>query len=131
MAPSYEASTLEVFARIVEKGLVYRKLKPVPWSVANQTALAEAEFEYQDVTDSSVFVDFPLLTPSPGTPGEGWGEGVFFLVWTTTPWTLPANLAIAAGPEIEYAFVRLQKRQRAADWHRRSAFRQNKGHPPP
>jgi isoleucyl-tRNA synthetase len=106
MNPSYEASTLEVFAKIVEKGLVYRKLKPVPWSVANQTALADAELEYQDVTDSSVYVEFPILTPSPGTPGEGWGEGVFLLVWTTTPWTLPANLAIAAGPEIEYALVR-------------------------
>jgi len=123
MAPSYEACTLEVFAKIVEKGLVYRKLKPVPWSVANQTALADAELEYQDVTDGSVFVEFPLLTPSPGTPvfdpeaephaqtrrGEGWGEGVFLLVWTTTPWTLPANLAIAAGPEIEYALVRYIK----------------------
>ena len=109
MAPPYEASTLEVFAKIVEKGLVYRKLKPVSWSVANQTALAEAELEYQDVTDSSVFVEFPLLSPSPGTPGEGWGEGVVFLVWTTTPWTLPANLAIAAGSEIEYALVRYTK----------------------
>jgi isoleucyl-tRNA synthetase len=119
MKPAYEASTLEVFAKIVEKGLVYRKLKPVPWSVANQTALADAELEYQDVTDSSVYVEFPLLTPSPGTPGEGsgigdcprpgWGEGAFLLVWTTTPWTLPANLAIAAGPEIEYAVVKYSR----------------------
>ena len=101
MAPSYEASTLEVFARIVEKGLVYRKLKPVPWSVANQTALADAELEYQDVTDSSVFVEFPTTDSTTGA--------THMLVWTTTPWTLPANLAIAAGAEIEYALLRYNK----------------------
>ena len=98
MAPEYEASTLEVFAKIVEKGLVYRKLKPVPWSVANQTALADAELEYQDVTDSSVFVEFPLKHNHSGA--------THLLVWTTTPWTLPANLAVAAGPEIVYALAR-------------------------
>jgi isoleucyl-tRNA synthetase len=101
MAPSYEASTLEVFAKIVEKGLVYRKLKPVPWSVANQTALADAELEYQDVTDSSVYVEFPTTDNSTGA--------THLLVWTTTPWTLPANLAIAAGPDIEYSLVRYHK----------------------
>jgi isoleucyl-tRNA synthetase len=101
MAPSYEASTLEVFAKIVEKGLVYRKLKPVPWSVANQTALADAELEYQDVTDSSVYVEFPTTDSRTGA--------THLLVWTTTPWTLPANLAIAAGPEIEYSLVRYNK----------------------
>ena len=101
MAPSYEASTLEVFARIVEKGLVYRKLKPVPRSVANQTALADAELEYQDVTDSSVFVEFPTT--------DSTTCATHMLVWTTTPWTLPANLAIAAGAEIEYALVRYNK----------------------
>ncbi len=60
MAPEYEARTLEVFARFVEAGLVYKKLKPVPWSVSNQTALADAELEYQDVTDPSVYVEFPV-----------------------------------------------------------------------
>ena len=68
MKPAYEAQTLEVFARMVEKGLVYRKLKPVPWSIANQTALADAELEYQDVVDNSVYVEFPLLAPIDGTP---------------------------------------------------------------
>ena len=63
MAPAYEACTLEVFARFVEAGLVYKQLKPVPWSVANQTALADAELEYQDVEDTSVYVEFPLTTP--------------------------------------------------------------------
>jgi isoleucyl-tRNA synthetase len=97
MKPSYEASTLEVFAKIVERGLVYRKLKPVPWSVANQTALADAELEYQDVTDSSVFVEFPVT--------GGVSKATHFLVWTTTPWTLPANLAIAVGPDFDYVLV--------------------------
>jgi len=105
MKPGYEAATLEVFARFVEAGLVYRKLKPVPWSIANQTALADAELEYQDVQDKSVYVEFPILSPSPGTPGEGWGEGAFLLVWTTTPWTLPANLAIAVHPKVKYNAV--------------------------
>src|SRR5206468_1117390 len=60
MTPDYEASTLEVFAKFVEAGLVYKKLKPVPWSIQNQTALAEAELEYQDVEDASVFVEFAV-----------------------------------------------------------------------
>src|SRR5688572_5530828 len=103
MTPDYEASTLEVFARFVEDGLVYRQLKPVPWSVANQTALAEAELEYKDVEDPSVFVEFPA---APGTEvTKRFDRPVYFLVWTTTPWTLPANLAIAVHPAARYAFV--------------------------
>ncbi len=93
MTPSYEASTLEVFAKFVEAGLVYKKLKPVPWSVSNQTALADAELEYKDVEDTSIFVEFPL------------GKNEYLLVWTTTPWTLPANLAVSVHPEVEYAVV--------------------------
>jgi isoleucyl-tRNA synthetase len=95
MSPRYEAATLEVFARFVEAGLVYKKLKPVPWSIENQTALADAELEYQDRTDDSVFVEFPLE-----------GENEFLLVWTTTPWTLPANLAVAVHPDVEYSRVK-------------------------
>ena len=96
MKPEYEAGTLEVFAKIVEAGLVYKKLKPVPWSVANQTALADAELEYKDVEDLSVFVEFP---------DSGGEEAINYLVWTTTPWTLPANLAVAVHPDVEYSFV--------------------------
>ena len=95
MTRDYEASTLEVFAKFVEAGLVYRKLKPVPWSIANQTALADAELEYKDVDDNSVYVEFPLV--------DGTGS---LLIWTTTPWTLPANLAIAAGPDVSYVRVK-------------------------
>jgi isoleucyl-tRNA synthetase len=102
MRPAYEAQTLEVFARFVEKGLVYRKLKPVPWSIANQTALADAELEYKDVTDNSVYVEFPLTQPIDGTPA-------YLLVWTTTPWTLPANLAVAVHKDVDYSLVRYHR----------------------
>ena len=103
MKPDYEAETLEVFARFVEAGLVYKQLKPVPWSVASQTALADAELEYQDVEDPSVYVEFPV---APGTEvAQKFDKPVCFLVWTTTPWTLPANLAIAVHSEVRYAFV--------------------------
>ncbi|MDB5357959.1 MAG: Isoleucyl-tRNA synthetase, partial [Phycisphaerales bacterium] len=107
MAPSYEAQTLEVFARIVEKGLVYRKLRPVPWSIANQTALADAELEYQDVTDNSVYVEFPLTDSLAAQKLFGTSESYPFalLVWTTTPWTLPANLAVAIHPDVDYVAV--------------------------
>lgn len=108
MVPSYEASTLEVFAKFVEAGLVYKQLKPVPWSVANQTALADAELEYQDVTDPSVYVEFPV-DPATELAKLAGGKPAYFLVWTTTPWTLPANLAIAAGPQVRYALVEYTK----------------------
>ncbi len=104
MSGSYEAATLEVFARFVERGLVYKKLKPVPWSIANQTALADAELEYQDVEDNSIFVRFGLVDPAAGRAVFGLTEDVplDLLVWTTTPWTLPANLAVAVHPQVRY-----------------------------
>ncbi len=108
MAPEYEASTLEVFAKFVEAGLVYKKLKPVPWSIQNQTALADAELEYKDVEDPSIFVEF--LAENQAYLREQLGLSdlapVHFLIWTTTPWTLPANLAVAVHPEVNYMFVR-------------------------
>jgi isoleucyl-tRNA synthetase len=98
MKPEYECETLEVFARFVEAGLVYKQLKPVHWSIANQTALADAELEYKDVDDKSIYVEFPAV-----------GESHGFLIWTTTPWTLPANLAIAVHPDVEYAYVKFRR----------------------
>jgi isoleucyl-tRNA synthetase len=103
----YEAATLDVFARFVEAGLVFKQLKPVSWSVVNQTALAEAELEYKDVEDPSVYVEFPA---EPSTDlARAVGLPLYFMIWTTTPWTLPANLAIAAGPQVRYAFVEYTK----------------------
>ena len=107
MSPEYEAATLEVFAKFVEHGLVYRKLKPVHWSVANRTALAEAELEYRDREDPSVWVEFALENPGDFKGRFGLREAAkpSLLIWTTTPWTLPANLAIAVHPEVEYDIV--------------------------
>jgi len=116
MRPQYEANTLEVFARVVENGLVYKQLKTVPWSIANQTALADAELEYADVDDTSVYVEFPLANPGAFKAKFDLrvNAKVSLLIWTTTPWTLPANLAIAANPEVEYAIVKFKKNE---EWH--------------
>ncbi|CAN5855796.1 hypothetical protein BH11PLA1_BH11PLA1_12810 [soil metagenome] len=182
MKPAYEGATLEVLSGLLREGLVYRALKPVHWSVANQTALAEAELEYEDRTDLSVYVDFEAAdaaaiydafglkenaeeedhaedaegakeaeklesedegaegapndsgagvppagesaasTPRPPKgswklakpaepaasmprPGTRPLQSPCFMIWTTTPWTLPANLAIAINPKFEYALV--------------------------
>ena len=111
MDSRYEAATLDVFARMVEHGLVYKKLKPVHWSIANRTALADAELEYQDRDDPSVWVEFAAQNPGEFKSRFDLREQgkVNFLIWTTTPWTLPANLAIAVGPEVEYDFVAYEK----------------------
>lgn len=92
MHPSYEARTLRILAELVARGLVYQALRPVHWSTGCQTALAEAEIEYQQRQDLSLYILFPLQN-RPST---------YLLVWTTTPWTLPANVAIAAGPTLTY-----------------------------
>ena len=118
MAPEYEAETLDVFAKFVEAGLVYKQLKPVQWSIANQTALAEAELEYKDVEDNTVYVEFPVANPgaTKGKYGLRVDAPVNLLIWTTTPWTLPANLATAVHPDVEYAFVKYTRggRERVA-----------------
>ncbi|RMH15234.1 MAG: isoleucine--tRNA ligase [Acidobacteria bacterium] len=111
MTPAYERAVLEVFAELLDQGLVYRALKPVHWSIANQTALAEAELEYRERRDPSVYVAFEADSPAavaaafgvrfdPGDPAPA------FLIWTTTPWTLPANMLIAVEPGFRYALVR-------------------------
>ncbi len=95
LTPQYEADIIRVFATLAEKGLVYQSRKPVSWSFGAHTALAEAEVEYKDRTDTAVFVRFPIV------------EGLFagessIVIWTTTPWTLPANLGIALHPRFTY-----------------------------
>src|SRR5207249_9193610 len=83
-------------------------LKPVHWSIANQTALADAELEYKDVEDESVYVEFPVANPGAFKGKFDLRENALsnFLIWTTTPWTLPANMAIAVHPDVEYALVK-------------------------
>ncbi len=102
MNPAYEAEILRVFAVFVEKGLVYESKKPVFWSTGAQTALAEAEVEYQERKDTAVYVNFPIAT------GQLAGKASI-LVWTTTPWTLPANLAIAVHPKELYVVQEFRK----------------------
>ena len=93
----YEADELRLFADIVEKGFVYRGKKPVYWSIPCRTALAEAEVEYKDHVSPSIYVKFPVV----GQPNT------FVLIWTTTPWTLPANLAVAFNNKLEYVQVEI------------------------
>lgn len=141
MSKEFEGATLEVFADLVEQGLVYRQLKAVHWSIANETALAEAELEYEDREDISVYVDFEAadgdevydafglpardefieheesveeneggITADEAAAGAAEesgrpGQRPCFMIWTTTPWTLPANLAIAVNPAFTYALA--------------------------
>jgi isoleucyl-tRNA synthetase len=93
----YEADELRLFADIVVKGFVYRGKKPVYWSIPCRTALAEAEVEYHDHVSQSVFVKFPVV-------GR---EKTFVVIWTTTPWTLPANLAVAYNEKLQYVQVKV------------------------
>jgi isoleucyl-tRNA synthetase len=97
--PKYEAEILRAFAVFVEQGLVYQSMKPVFWSTGAQTALAEAEVEYQERDDTAVYVKFPIVS------GELAGKASM-AIWTTTPWTLPANQAIAVHPDYEYVVGR-------------------------
>ena len=101
MAPGYEASILRVFAKLVENGSIYQAKKPVQWSYGAQTALAEAEVEYADKESPALFVKFPLVT------GDLAGKASI-PIWTTTPWTLPANLGLAVHPEFTYVVGRFK-----------------------
>jgi isoleucyl-tRNA synthetase len=105
MSNTYEAETARLFGRFVERGFVYKGARPVYWCIRDQTALAEAEVEYQQHRSPSVYVKFPLAgDPALIDPALA-GRRVFFLIWTTTPWTLPANLGIAVHPDFEYSAV--------------------------
>ncbi|HXI61450.1 MAG TPA: isoleucine--tRNA ligase [Pyrinomonadaceae bacterium] len=105
MSDHYEAETARLFARFVERGFVYKGARPVYWCIHDQTALAEAEVEYEQHTSPSVYVKFPLQSdPALIDPALA-GRKVFALIWTTTPWTLPANLGIAVHPDYDYVAV--------------------------
>ena len=114
LKPQYEKGILEIFAELVGNGLVYKQLKPIHWSIGCETALADAELEYKDITSASIFVNFPVAAESVGRLGElGLVEGdeakVCFMIWTTTPWTLAANLAVAVHPLLDYVSVSYEK----------------------
>ncbi len=102
MARPYEASTLEAFYGFLEKGFVYRGLKPVYWCIHDRTALAEAEVEYANHTSPSVYVRYRLTSDPAAVSPSLAGREVYTIIWTTTPWTLPASLAVAFHPDFEY-----------------------------
>ena len=95
-----EARQIEVFAKMAQKGLIFKGLKPVYWSPSSESALAEAEIEYKDRKDPSIFVSFPVVKGNDKVK-----EKENLVIWTTTPWTLPGNLAIAVGEQFYYAKV--------------------------
>jgi isoleucyl-tRNA synthetase len=127
MNPGYEADILRVFAKLVEGGCVYQSKKPVQWSYGAQTALAEAEVEYQDKESPAIFVKFPVVT------GALAGKASI-PIWTTTPWTLPANLGLAVHPEFTYVVGRFKNeiadreetlvivRELITDFHTKTGF---------
>lgn len=106
LKPKYEQGILEIFAELVGNGLVYKQLKPIHWSVGCETALADAELEYKDIASASIFVNFPLDDASADKARQLGlapdGTDVCFMIWTTTPWTLVANLAVALHPQLDY-----------------------------
>ena len=102
MDPAYEAWVLRVFAKLVEAGAVYQSMRPVQWSYAHHTALAEAEVEYQEDTSTAIYVAFPMQEPVHG-------HACKLVIWTTTPWTLPSNLGIALHPDSVYVVQKFCK----------------------
>ncbi len=106
-APAFEADIIRTFAAFIEKGLVYRSKKPVYWSIPFETALAEAEIEYQDHISIAIWVKFRVPTSEAEKFGLPSDKPLFVVIWTTTPWTIPANLAIALHPEIDYVVADL------------------------
>lgn len=107
LKPEFEAKQVEIFGEMAKKGYIYKGLKPVYWCTDCETALAEAEIEYADHTTDSIYVKFPVVDDrglfSDAVPDQ---ERVYFVIWTTTTWTLPANMAICLNPDIEYGLVR-------------------------
>ena len=99
LQPYYEAEQIRVFAKMAELGLIFKGLKPVYWSPSSESALAEAEIEYQDKKDATIFVKMDVID------GKGLVDGASLVIWTTTPWTIPGNLAVCAGPDIDYSLV--------------------------
>ncbi|MEK5174780.1 isoleucine--tRNA ligase [Heyndrickxia sp. FSL W8-0496] len=100
LKPEYEAQQIKVFGEMAKKGYIYKGMKPVYWSPSSESALAEAEIEYKDIKSPSIYVAFEVKD----------GKGVLeantkIIIWTTTPWTIPANLGIAVNPEIDYVVV--------------------------
>ena len=109
LAPEFEAKQIEVFGEMAKKGYIYKGMKPVYWCAYDETALAEAEIEYNDDPCDSIYVKFELLDDLGGKIREmaGVPEKVYFVIWTTTTWTLPGNLGICLNPDYAYSVVKV------------------------
>ncbi|MEZ5346388.1 MAG: isoleucine--tRNA ligase [Pyrinomonadaceae bacterium] len=105
MSHEYESETARLFGKYLERGYVYKGARPVYWCVHDQTALAEAEVEYAEHTSPSIYVKFPLVSDASQIDEALTGKEVFVLIWTTTPWTIPANLGITVHPDFEYSAI--------------------------
>ena len=105
LKPAYEAKQIKVFGEMAKKGYIYKGKKAVYWCTHCETALAEAEIEYGEEKSHAIFVKFPLKEDKGLLPAAAKDKDVFVVIWTTTPWTLPANVAIAVHPDFEYAWV--------------------------
>ncbi|NLF34402.1 MAG: class I tRNA ligase family protein, partial [Clostridiales bacterium] len=103
--PAFEAEQIRVFGKMAEKGYIYKGMKPVYWCPADQTALAEAEIEYADDPCSSLYVKFPLRDDKGKLARYGDLSRMFFVIWTTTPWTLPGNMAVALNAGLDYVLL--------------------------
>jgi len=108
MDPAFEAEEVRVFGRMYEKGYIYKGRKPVYWCPSDETALAEAEIEYQDDKCESIYVKFPVKDDLGKLSAFGPLDKMFFVIWTTTTWSLPGNLAIALHPAAEYALAKAE-----------------------
>src|SRR5690625_4432415 len=103
LTKDYEAAQIRVFGEMAKKGFIYKGLRPVHWSPSSESALAEAEIEYHDVRSPSIYVAFDIVD------GKGLlDDDVQFVIWTTTPWTIPANLGISIHPDLEYSVVQVK-----------------------
>ncbi|MDD4169122.1 MAG: isoleucine--tRNA ligase [Desulfotomaculaceae bacterium] len=105
LMPNFEARQIGVFGEMAKKGFIYKGLKPVYWCAACETALAEAEVEYGDEESASIYVRFAVKNGQGVLPEED----TYVVIWTTTPWTLPANVAICLHPDYEYVLIRINK----------------------
>ncbi|MEN6386664.1 MAG: isoleucine--tRNA ligase [Phycisphaerales bacterium] len=110
LKPQYEAGMCEVFAQLVEKGLVYKQLKPIHWCTDCKTALADAELEYEDIASPSIYVNYPVTKDTAEKLinlklVKSTDTNICFMIWTTTPWTLASNLAVAVHPDLEYKSI--------------------------
>ena len=107
LLPEFEAKQIEVFGKMAEKGLIYKGMKPVYWCPHDQTALAEAEIEYQDDPCTTIFVKFPVKDDQ-GKLGQYTDlSKTYFVIWTTTPWTIPGNFAICLNAEFDYVLLQV------------------------